>query len=302
MKRILVVLALCIATAAHAQSFPNESNWKPLYCGGGVMTDRWEDEEFSDLQRDLVGDNGGPVAMRASDPDFLYLRMRLDSDPLPMPGMLFDASWGFAINLDTDFRTYELLLLVDGLAGADNVVVWRNTVTVTPNTATDPAEESIATFPIATHVNKRVANGTVFGGDPDYWLELAVPWTTLMPLGMTYTTRINLWAASSTKADALTGDFACHDGNGGAPFLDVIISDPTVGDPDVDSDGDGFSDAEEIAGGSDPNDPDSVPRSRLEGGGGCTTSGGAGLALALLALVNRASSSYRRRRRAHPRT
>jgi Bacterial TSP3 repeat len=297
MKRIIVLVALCIATTASAQSFPSDSSWKPLYCGELVMTDRFEDEAGAREARDLVGSVSAPAVMAASDANFLYMRMRLDDDAQPMPGGLAAASWGFAINLDTDLRNYELLLLVDGIAGANNVVVWRNTMTVTPNDPTDPAEDSIATFPITTHANTRVAAGSQFGGALDYWIELAVPWATLMPLGFNRTTPIRVWAASSTAANALDGDFACHDGSAGEPSLDVIISDPTVGDPDVDTDGDGFTDAEEVAAGSDPNDPDSVPASRLEGGGGCSTSGGAGLALGLLALVNRASSRYRRRRR-----
>src|SRR5688572_11705960 len=131
MKRIIVLVALCIAATAHAQSFPNESNWKPLFCGDTVMNDRFEDEPGSFLERDLVGSNGASVAMHASDASFLYLRIRLDADP--MPTTLATASWGFAINLDTNLRNYELLLLVDGIAGANNVVVWRNTMTVAPN-------------------------------------------------------------------------------------------------------------------------------------------------------------------------
>jgi uncharacterized protein (TIGR03382 family) len=286
MKRIIVLVALCIAGTASAQSFPNESNWKPLFCGDGVvMNDRFEDEAGSLLERDLVGSIGSPVAMRAADANFLYLRIRLDADP--MPTTLATASWGFAINLDTNLRNYELLLLVDGIAGANNVVVWRNTMTVTPNDPTDPAEDMVTTFPITTHGNKRVAEGSQFGGASDYWIELAVPWATLMPLGFNRTTPINVWAASSTAANALNGDFACHDGAAGEPSLDVIISDPTVGDPDVDTDGDGFTDAEEVGAGSDPNDPDSVPASRLEGGGGCDATGGAGLAIALALLALR---------------
>jgi hypothetical protein len=130
-----------------------------------------------------------------------------------------------------------------------------------------------------------MAEGSQFGGGTDFWLEFAVPWSTLMPLGFTRTTPIRVWAASSTAANALDGDFACHDNAGGEPVLDLIISDPTTGDPDVDTDGDGFTDAEEVGAGSDPNDPNSVPTSRLEGGGGCAAGGGGlGVALALLML------------------
>lgn len=288
MKKLLVLVALCLTTtAASAQVFPNDDLWAPLYCGQAVMTDRFQDEAGAEVERDLVGDPSAPAVMSASDASFLYLRMRLDADAIVTPGALAAASWGFAINLDSNLRNYELLLLVDGIAGANQVVVWRNTMTVTPNDPTDPAETSVTTFPITTHANKRIATGSQFGGSNDFWLELAVPWSTLMPLGLSRTTPFRVWAASSTAANALNGDFACHDDAGGNPLLDIIVSDPTTGDPNVDSDGDGFTDAEEVAAGSDPNDPNSVPTSRLEGGGGCDATGGAGLAIALLALALR---------------
>jgi MYXO-CTERM domain-containing protein len=208
--------------------------------------------------------------------------MRLDQDPIPTPPTVAGFSWGFAINLDTDLRNYEILLLVDGISAQQNVVVFRNTATTTPNDPTDPAETSVATFAISTHAQKRPAAGSQFGGGNDFWLEFAVPWATLMPLGFNRNTPIRVWAASSTAANALNGDFACHDGASGEPLLDAIISDVTTGDPSVDTDGDGFTDAEEVAAGSDPNDPNSVPASRLEGGGGCTTTGGGGLAFVVV--------------------
>jgi len=287
--RVLVALALVLAaTDAAAQSFPVDAQWSPLFCGQAVMTDRFQDEAGATAERDLVGDLDAPAAMYAADAQFLYMRMRLDQDAIPTPGMLQPFSWGFAIDLDADVRTYEILLLVDGTAGQNNVVVFRNTMTVTPNDPTDPAEMSVMTFPITTHAQKRTAAGSQFGGGNDFWLELAVPWTTLMPLGWSRTTPIRVWAASSTSANSLNGDFACHDGASGDPLLDVIVSDPTVGDPVVDTDGDGFTDAQEIAAGSDPNDPNSVPASRLEGGGGCAAGGGGlGVAIAFLAICRR---------------
>jgi len=288
MKRIIPLVLVLIATAtdASAQAFPGDALWSPLYCGQAVMNDRFQDEAGAQGERDIVGDFDAPAAMYTSDAMFLYMRMRLDADALPTPGQLQPFSWGFAINLDTDLRNYEILLLVDGNAGANTVNVLRNTMTVTPNDPTDPAEMSVMSFPITTHANRRTAPGSQFGGSNDFWLELAVPWSTLMPLGLDRTTPIRVWAASSTATNALNGDFACHDGATGEPVLDVIVSDPTTGDPNVDTDGDGFTDAEEVAAGSDPNDPDSVPTSRLEGGGGCETGRGAGfvIALALLAL------------------
>lgn len=289
MKALVVTLVLAVfAGDAAAQAFPVDAQWSPLFCRQAVMTDPFQDAPPATAERDLVGDLDAPAAMRATDADFLYLRLRLDQDPLPMPNMLAAFAWGFAIDLDADLRSYELLLVVDGTGGGQAVVaVLRNTMTATPNDPSDPAEMPVATFPITTHANKRTAAGSQFGGGNDTWLELAVPWATLAPLGFTPTTPIRVWAASSSMPDRLDGDFACHDARGGAPVLDVIVSDPTVGDPAVDTDGDGFTDAEEVAAGSDPNDPGSIPASRLEGGGGCSTGGGAGLVLGLLLLARR---------------
>ena len=288
--RVLVTLALVMATAttASAQAFPADALWDPLYCNKVVMQDLFQDEAGAVLERDVVGTTDAPAAMYTSDASFLYMRMRVDRDPIPTAGMLATGSWGFAINLDTDLRNYEILLLADG-TGAQGVVVFRNTMTVTPNDPTDPAEMSVMTFPINTHANKRIAANSDFGGGDDFWIEIAIPWNTLMPLGMNRTTPIRVWAATSTAGNALDGDFACHDGASGEPVLDIVVSDPTVGDPVIDTDGDGFTDAEEVAGGSDPNDPNSTPQgtgeARLEGGGGCAAGGGGlGVALALLAL------------------
>lgn len=296
--KTLVTLALLLATAttASAQAFPTDGLWDPLFCNRIEMIDGFQDEAGATGERDIVGTRTAPAAMYTSDASFLYMRMRVDLDPIPQAGMLApNSSWGFAINLDTDLRNYELLLLVDGTGAQPNVVVFRNTMTATPNDPTDPAEMQVMTFPITTHAQKRNATGSQFGGGNDFWLEFAVPWATLMPLGMNRTTPIRVWAATSTAANALNGDFACHDGASGEPVLDVVVSDPTVGDPVIDTDGDGFTDAVEVAGGSDPNDPNSTPSSaaRLEGGGGCAAGGSQrafsdngclGVAFALLAL------------------
>ena len=287
MKYIVTLALVLAATDASAQSFPGDALWDPFYCGQAVMQDRFQDEAGATAERDIVGVGGAPAGLHAADANFLYLRMRLDQDPLPQPGQLAASSWGFAVSLDANVRDYEILLLVDGIAGAANVVVFRNTMTMTPNDPTDPAEQAVMTFPITTHAQKRTAQASQFGGGNDFWLEFAVPWSTLMPLGFNRTTPIRVWAASSTSTNSLNGDFACHDGASGEPVLDAIVSDPTTGDPDIDTDNDGFTDAEEVAAGTDPNNPNSTPAtSRLEGGGGCATTGGGSFAvlLALLAL------------------
>ncbi|MDQ3370633.1 MAG: thrombospondin type 3 repeat-containing protein, partial [Myxococcota bacterium] len=268
MKRSVLVPALITAaamaaalpTVARAQVFPPEAAWVPLRCGAAPMNDRLADEPGAVDERDIVGDTDAPAGMRAVDAQFLYLRLRVDLDPAP-GGTFRPAAWGMAIDLDGDRSTYEVLVLVDALGSAPSVGVFRNTVTTLPNDPNDPADAPVvASFPVSTHARSIPAAGSAFGLDPDHFLELAVPWSTLVPLGLDRDTPVAVWAASSTSATSLNGDFACHDGARGDPRLDEVGSDVTVFDPIVDSDGDGFSDADEVAGGSDPRDPASTPR------------------------------------------
>jgi hypothetical protein len=139
----------------------------------------------------------------------------------------------------------------------------------------------VASYPISTHGRSSAAPGSSYGGDQDYFLDFAVPWSTLSPLGLTAVTPIELWAGTSSSANALNGDLACHDGSTGDPTLSGINPDPTVLDPVVDTDGDGYTDRVEVEAGTDPNDASSHPAGPpppppgqpmgvdLEGGGGC---------------------------------
>jgi uncharacterized protein (TIGR03382 family) len=285
----LAVIPCLFGTARAQVAFPPDSLWTPLQCEGLPMTDRFQDETGAIDERDIVGDFGAPAGLRSGDDELLYLRLRLDSDPAP-GGVLRPFSWGMEIDLDGDVTTYELLILVDGLGGGGGVIgLHENRTTTLPNDPNDPADlPPVATFAFADNARTVAASGSSFGGDDDFFLDFALPWSALVPVGLDRRTPIFVWAASSSTDNSLDGDFACHDGGTGEPSLDGIASDQTVGDPTLDSDGDGFTDAEETEGGSDPNDPNSVPPSRLEGGGGCdaggTPSSVLAVALALLAL------------------
>src|SRR6185369_11776787 len=74
---------------------------------------------------------------------------------------------------------------------------------------------------------------SLFGAGNDAFVDMAVPWSDLAPLGLAPTTSITVWAASSTNVDRLDGDFACHDGAGGTatPTLSQTASAPIVPDP-----------------------------------------------------------------------
>src|SRR5439155_221220 len=78
---------------------------------------------------------------------------------------------------------------------------------------------------------RSISTSTTTGGNPDFFIDLAVPWSALVPLGLDRTTRTYVWAGSSSAADRLDGDLACHDGGSGPANLDGTASDQTTGDP-----------------------------------------------------------------------
>lgn len=281
------------AGPARAQNFPADADWEEFHCGTDPMWDAVEDEPTAVDERDVVGDDLQPAGFHYADADYAYLRLRVDADPTDTAGDLRPFAWGFEFDTDGDATTYEVLVMASGIS--QSVLLFSNDTVTLANDPSDPADDPpFATYSWAA-AGRAVAAGSDFGGDGDGYLDMAIPWDDLEAIGMTPITPIRTWAASSSQENALDGDFACHDGASGDPALDDIGSDDTVTDPNVDSDGDGYSDADEIDAGSDPNDPDSIPDgggasgdTELQGGGGCSAAGGPAslpLALLLLALV-----------------
>jgi hypothetical protein len=232
------------------------------------MHDPANDTANATNEKDVVGDAAHPAGLRAADAQNLYLRLQLAGDPAPAAA-LKSSSWGMAFDLDNDRRTYELLVLVDGIGGAASVVVLTNRTTTMLDLPTDPADlPAAATLPFAN-------NGrSIASVNGDFYLDFAVPWSTLAPLGLDRDTPTHVWAASSTQHDRLDLDFACHDGRTGSVTLSGTASDPTTGDP--------TRDPANVTGGE-----------RLEGGGGCNTGRGAELGFVLAAAFG---LTLRRRR------
>jgi hypothetical protein len=249
---VLLLLATWLSGAAHAQVvFPADSEYRPLFCRNMVMTDGLADTASFLDDKDVVGDVPGPAALRASDTTNLYMRIRLEKDPVQGTA-LRASSWGMEFDIDNNANTYELLVLVDGIAAPAAVSIFRNTTTTLANDPNDPADAPAAqTHPFAMNGRSVAATGSNFGGTGDFFLDFAVPWSELTPLGLDRDTAVHMWVGSSMSQDSLNGDLACHDGASGAPTLGGTASDPTTGDPNDPGAGGGTG--------------------HLEGGGGCST-------------------------------
>ena len=114
----------------------------------------------------------------------------------------------------------------------DGVSLYRNTTTTLNNDPNDPADTPpVATYAFATHGRTRGATGSSFGGDGDFFIDIAIPWADLASVGIDRDTSVVAWAGSSSIATSLDGDLACHDGTTGAPTLSGTGPDCTVLDP-----------------------------------------------------------------------
>ena len=271
-----IVLAMLVAVPAHAATFPGDSAYLPLHCGGAVMTDPLGDDPPFLAERDIVGEPNAPAGLRAGDAQNLYLRLRVDQDPAPN-GIVKPAAWGMEFDLDGNRATYELLITVDGIATNQGTVsIFTNHTTTLANDPADPADTPAAATATFAASARTIGAGTTTGGNADFFVDIAVPWTMLRPLGLDRDTHTYVWVGTSSVANALDGDLACEDGGTGKARLDGTASDQTTGDPTRDPNNGGSG-----------NGP-----FRLEGGSGCQTGGSSGLsvAIALVLLLRRRAS------------
>ena len=285
---VLIATLAAPLGVAHAVVFPADTSYHPLHCHGHRMTDLAGDQPAgATADRDIVGDATSPAGLRAADDQYLYLRLRLNQAPNSLT-QLHPYAWGMAFDLDGDLRNYELLIVAEGISSAAGTVsIYTNKTITTLNSPADPADLPAAATIAFNAAGRATPATSSFSGDTDAFIDLAIPWTTLAPLGLARDTPVHVWAGTSSVANALDGDLACSDGPGAA-VLDAADPSGTTGDPTMDPSGDGGDDGTGSGSGIDPNSL------RLEGGSGCATSGAPSLAAGLLVAL--AMISRRRRR------
>jgi hypothetical protein len=255
-----VALTLLAHNGAHAQTWPADGEWRIVFCGSEPSYDPLRDQPGASNDRDVVGDASQPALYIFADTEFMYFRMRVDASPLGAGFRPF--GWGVALDTDGVRSSYELLVEVDGISNPDVVLLGRNSRQGTIDSPADPIEERIATYPASTHARSVVAEGvyaSAFGGNPDHFVDWAVPLADLASEGVAFDTEIVLVMGTSSNTQAINADLACHDGQRSVPSLTASSSDALRPDgaPVLDTDGDGLSDDEEIVIGTRPDQRDS---------------------------------------------
>jgi hypothetical protein len=184
--------------------FPAEEDWTALRCGERVAYDAQGDESDALGPGDIVGDDDGPAGYVAQDDVYLYFRMRLDDEPMPNNEPV-QRGWAFLLDSDDDPDTYEVQILANGFTA--QLEVYANTSTTLPDDPADPPDAPAA----YTHPFSYV---TSTGGE---FLVVAVPWGSLLDLGIAADTEYRTWLATTGEGEVLDGDVACGGPGDGGP-------------------------------------------------------------------------------------
>ncbi len=250
--------------------------WIPLVQGDNEMGD--PDTDGANNGREVVGGPGFPAVYVATDGVDFALRLRVDEDP--RSGAKMRAfGWGVLIDTDGSFAAYEYSFMIDGTGNPQRIVFAHNSSPGVTGTPQDVAETELYEAPLDFSANGNVQvtviNPGNFGGDPDYFIDMAMPLSELLAVGISLSTPVSFIAGTSSSANSLSVDLAAAatTGNG---TLATAASDPTMldgsdADPDGDSvlapddadnDNDGVPDTLENGYGTDPDgdaDGDGVP-------------------------------------------
>ena len=235
----LALIAVLDSSTVGAQTFPATEDWVPLHCGAALAWDPLGDESGAQGSRDIVGDDTAPAGYIFADAEFAFFRMRVD-DVATDRGQFDPFGWGIELDVDRVPETYEFLLMIDGISNPDEVTWSENTVQGSRNSPADRAELVLQTYDALTHARGVPADSS-FGGDIDWFIDVALPLAELDAAGVTADTPLSLFYGTSSNAHSLNADLMCNDGDAD-PFTltdsgtDVTTRDGT--EPTGDADGD----------------------------------------------------------------
>ncbi len=254
MKRLVgfatLLATLTLFVVAFAATFPLDSAWIPLTQAGLGMGDPLADGQGNG--REIVGSPTDPAIYIYTDGVDFFVRLRLDVTPEQSPGNLRPYGWGLLIDTDNNFADYEFALMVNGIG--EIIEFAENTTKTGIGDPSDIAETLVNADPWVTTPggNGRVVLApTSFNGDPDYFLDFAIPVAYLTAAGIGLNDPLVFWAGTSSNARSISVDLVSSPNSPGPGELPGSGSDPITLNGMMDSDGDGVPNNQD----SDPNNP-----------------------------------------------
>ena len=258
MKKLAILLGL-LGLPTTALAWPAEEGWVAFTRDGVEATDPGSDHDadgVADGSVDLVGDEtlGAPVAYWYADDDALYLRMRVNEDPLLSADSLRASAWAFLLDTDGVDTTYEYQL---GVTGPVGVLELNENTSDSGLGPFDPVEAFSASWadPIADDLVRVIDAGTDIDSATDWFIDMQFD-------------RVTLESVTGTALDGTFGVVLVTEHLPGLVSLDNDVAgnddsvetgampDDTFDAIGIDQDGDGLTDPEETLAGTDATDAD----------------------------------------------
>jgi uncharacterized repeat protein (TIGR01451 family) len=205
----LYVLISALAAASPVFAWPAESQWVTVYQNYSPLQDNSSDTNGS---RNIVSDSSHGAAYFYNDGSHIYFRLRLDSDPSGQGGQGNLQAFGWGVDLDTNNNPndYEWLIMVDGIAKNEAIVLYQNTVQGIAGDPSDKPEIKSADVPLVDNYQVSAADSSI-NGDQDYFLDWRFPYPTFKLSTRTLDqTPIRMFFGASPSANSLSengGDF-----------------------------------------------------------------------------------------------
>ncbi|MFT5682248.1 MAG: outer membrane protein OmpA-like peptidoglycan-associated protein [Myxococcota bacterium] len=253
MSSYLLIAALSPPAMA---AWPGTGEWQPLTVSGAALLDNAD--VLGSQQLDLVSDKD-TTGYWSTDATNLYFRLRLGGEPCSSYDggsgdcvLLYEGLYAVLMSTDGEDEGFEFALILEDFGGdlslvenADDMAGWQTPWTVTHTTATQPLLNELARVEEASSQT---------GGNPDYFLDIQISLAELTKyIGTGWEEDLRVALATGESGDSVTTDLAGVDNIFGIPALEDVLSDPLS----FDADGDGLTDSEEEALGTDPDDTDS---------------------------------------------
>ncbi|HJN74323.1 MAG TPA: OmpA family protein [Myxococcota bacterium] len=247
---------MLILLSLNVHAWPAEGDWVPLTMDGVDLVDERDDHQHDDDAVDLVGTAADPAGFWATDGETLWFRVRIDEDPWSDSSetTLVPGGWAVLFELDGDTSTFEYALGVSGpapylalAANEDGAVGVDATLTTVDVISSSPEDDELARF---------TESDSSSGGDADWFVDLAIDKADFQAETL-LSDEIAFGVALATEGayglQNLDADLAGHDDSAGLGTMPDGWCDPFA----IDSDGDGLTDSQELAAGTDPGDADS---------------------------------------------